>query len=837
MRTAKGKKAGGFFAAGLFVALAASAQIDRPSVAGWTGTAYHEGGWFSYQLAVPYSADARYPGGAAKFDKVGEFVLSPLYAAPIRKVLLKSACSSASPTRVVKLAPFVGGAETNAPKSLSVSTEVVPQVFDFAAEENVAAFRLFLDGSASTGVWGVSDIFVFYGEKTPDEDAVFREFAGQLPKPENLRAETVATNAMTVAADAVADATGYRFEVVRLSGTPRTEWREDFVSAPDLSASGWSMSASANAKLESYSSNGYYDSSAGDTTALKIDRKSTSTSAGDVEVEVETPVCEAAVRECSFFCKVGSAGRSDVFRVLGRADLDSGEWTELAAVAPADTRGTNVTVVVDAALGIVQVKFAFSASAASFTTAAWDSLSVVYGGDETRSAIVDGTAVLAEPRLALTGLDTARYSFRAQAVGGPGVRDSSWTAERTVDLSWADMSVLAPENVAVEVSGDRLKASWDAVASAERYRVTVTSEAEAVSVHSATTSAEVRVSALGGYVVTVTAFSPGGLSCATSGECFVEVSLGSLGAVEAEATDVSEITATWRAVPLAEGYLAKVFRVSGASRALVEAKGVTGCKAVFSGLDTAGTYVVEVSPQPSDGASLAAESGETDLSAVRFRKTGVAELGAGGWCDDFTSLTNIAKKTELRRTGLDFWQLYKGSEEASELMAATGGSKVAGLYACSDEEKTASSYSLGTLANESSGCVFGIALVNAGDLAVEKGVSLSFDMLQCVYRLSTSGYVFEWKVAAGETSILSEGGWTEEQIGDTAPYEETDAHPDGEYRQTVSVALAADRRILPGEVLLLRWTHPKVKNGPIMAIDNVRLSFTRVQQALRITVR
>ena len=97
--------------------------------------------------------------------------------------------------------------------------------------------------------------------------------------------------------------------------------------------------------------------------------------------------------------------------------------------------------------------------------------------------------------------------------------------------------------------------------------------------------------------------------------------------------------------------------------------------------------------------------------------------------------------------------------------------------------------------------------------------------------------MFEWKVTDGETSILSEGGWMAESIGATAPYVDTGEHPEGAYRQSVSVTLAADRRILPGEVLLLRWTHPKVKNGPIMAIDNVRLSFTRAQSALRITIR
>ena len=90
----------------------------------------------------------------------------------------------------------------------------------------------------------------------------------------------------------------------------------------------------------------------------------------------------------------------------------------------------------------------------------------------------------------------------------------------------------------------------------------------------------------------------------------------------------------------------------------------------------------------------------------------------------------------------------------------------------------------------------------------------------------------------GETGILSDGGWMAVTIPASAPYAAGDAEcPAGEFRQNVSVELALPARLAPGGVLILRWRHPKTSAGPMMAIDNVRLNCTRIQRALRMTVK
>ena len=212
--------------------------------------------------------------------------------------------------------------------------------------------------------------------------------ASQLSVPGNLRVADFSATTLSLSADEVPGATGYAFEVVRLEGVPETEIRENFALAPSLSAPGWALSSS-NAKLEYYEASGYYDTSTSDQRALKIDRQSSV--GGDVAVGIETPVCTAAIHTCSFVCKVGAAGEnwSDVFRVMGRTNPSS-EWMVLNEFVPVDIKRTNVTVSVNAAANVRQVKFVFAASAATIAKAAWDSLSVVYGGGETRTEVLKG---------------------------------------------------------------------------------------------------------------------------------------------------------------------------------------------------------------------------------------------------------------------------------------------------------------------------------------------------------------------------------------------------------------------------------------------------------------
>lgn len=662
--------------------------------------------------------------------------------------------------------------------------------------------------------------------------------AAQLPAPGNLRASGFTSTSLSLEADAVDGASGYRFEVSRLEGTPETVAREDFASAPELSAAGWSL-ASSNTSLSNYTASGYYDVSADDRCALKIDRKSSS---GDVSVEVLTPVFPAAVRECSFVCRVGAAGKSDVFRVLGRSD-GSSAWSLLAEVVPADKSRTNATVAVGAAAGIVQAKFVFAASATNFSIAAWDSLRVVYGGDETRTAVADAAAVQAEPRLSLSDLACGRYAFRAQAVGGGDYSDSPWCAEQVVDLAWAGIVVGRPTNVAAVQSGAALDVSWDAAANAERYRVTVASADDPAAVPAVAetehTYATVAVPSIGSYLVSVTALSPGGVSQETSDVCTATVALGRVGAVAAEATDVSEVTATWGAVPLAEGYLASIYRlVDGGGRVTAGAASVAGCSATFGGLDPSATYVVEVVPQPGGDASLGAQSEPVDMSAAKFRKTGAAPLPRDEWTERFDALAGMRSDTEVRRVPLDYWQFAKGTAEPEELLYTTTSTRTTGgVYVFSDAAHTTNSFALGSLASGSYGCAFGIALVNAGRLEVDRDMELSFDMVQRSYKANRSAYVLEWKVTDGETGILSEGGWTAVEIPASAPWAAGDENcPSAEYRQTATARLSLPARLAPGGVLILRWSHPKVASGPMMAIDNVRLAFRRLQRALRITL-
>ena len=535
-------------------------------------------------------------------------------------------------------------------------------------------------------------------------------------------------------------------------------------------------------------------------------------------------------------------GKSDVFRVLGRADSPSSEWIGLLEFDLAGRSGTNVTVSVDAAnLDIRQVKFEFSAAATNFSTAAWDSLRVVYGGDETRTPVTDGAATVAEPLLALSSLDCGRFAFRAQAVGGVEVRDSSWTEERVVDLSWAGIVVSEPTGIDAVQSGAAIAVSWDAVASAESYRVTVVSADEPDvaldCVEVAGTEAEVPVAAIGDYSVAVTAISPGGVSQATSGWYAVTVSLGRLGAVAAEATDVSEITATWAPVALAEGYRVNVYRLAGeGERVLAGTESVTACSATFGGLDPSATYVVEAIPQPSDGASLGAASEAVDLSAAHFRKTGAAPLPRDGWTESFDALAGMTADTEVKRIGLDYWQFARGSAEPEKLLYASGKKTTGGVYAFSDPSHGTDSYALGSLATKSYGCAFGIALANVGELAA-RDMELSFDVIQRTYNTNPTMYVLEWKVTDGETGILSAGGWREVELAGLEQWASGDEGcPEVEHRQHVS-ALSLPAQLAPGETLVLRWRHPNVSSGPMLAIDNVRLEFRRQQRALRMTVR
>ena len=549
----------------LFSALAACASVDQPDATKLSGNAYHDGGWISYRT------DINKENGYLQFDSGDDYVYSTRYAAPIRKIVMETRCSSSStPTRFLTVMPYVQGVEapalavTNA--AYAGKDKLAVAAFDFSTSVGVDAFRLGMTGG--TGNWGVTRIAVFYGTKTDDEDALLREFAQQLPTPENLRLEGLAASSLSLAASPVDDASGYCFELTKLTGCPRTEIREDFVSAPNLS-NGWTFGETNNVKLTSYSGDGssYVDKdNSEDRTALKIERRNTT---DPVCVEILSPVTPAGevLRECSYWSKCSAAG-SDKIEVYGQAG-GSGEWESLADEHTVTTAKDRQTIYLTAEQNVSRIKFVFRADGETCKSCALDSLCAVYGGDEARELVSAQTNET--PEASWKDLATGRYGCRVKALGATGgeeqFKDSAWTEEQTVDLAWADVRLSPPENLAFEVSGDKLNLSWTPVAMADHYEVKVAladdPENPVVTLVTKSVSASVQLAELGDYVVTVTAVSPGGVSTATSSLENCTVALGKVTGLAVEATAADTIAATWNAVPLAESYQAKLFKVTG----------------------------------------------------------------------------------------------------------------------------------------------------------------------------------------------------------------------------------------------------------------------------------
>lgn len=545
------------------------AAVDQPDALTFVGTGYHTNDWFSFATTLHSDGDG------VLLDNMSEFVLSPRYAAPIRKVILRVKASAPAPSRYLRVRPFVDGLEvgTNvfdcAARSVADTRTFESVSFDYPSDARVDAVRIGLDGSG-TGNWRIASLVVFFGEKGADEDEILRSFAQELPPPGHPRVASFGLTSLSLAADAVADAASYRFSVVRVDGTPLTTVVENFAAAPALTASGWTIS-SENANLTEDTGSTYPDAkTASDGKALKVDKPKT-VSSGAVWVEVVSAEVSDSISEASFVAKAGTTGRSDRISVYGRTDVAS-DWTLVGSPFAVTATKSWVTNAVPVEAGYRQVKFRFEAEADNFTPCGLDTLRVVYGGNETRTPVAVDESY-ATPACDLTGLATARYLFQAQAVGGADYRDSSWTEPQLVDLNWVGVTVSAPDGVALSASGSTLTVSWNPVAGAESYLVTVVPVDDpyapvVVDAQTTATSLSVTLPAVGLYAATVTASSPLGLSTATAPARTLDVSLGALGPVAAEATDPQTIAATWKAVPLAESYQATLVRLGGSAETL-----------------------------------------------------------------------------------------------------------------------------------------------------------------------------------------------------------------------------------------------------------------------------
>lgn len=534
---------------------------DEPSVEDWEGTGYRSG-WFTYGV----KADE----GGAKIDTLSQFVLSPEYPAPVRKVVLKVECTKPEPTRALTVKPLVAGTET-ADESLwrkieKPGAENVSEFvhFDWDESAGVNAVRICLEGTGSTGDWLIGEIHVFYGEKDAGEDETVRDLVKVLPAPSVPEIPAFTANSLTACVGTVEFAAGYVFDVHRLVGDPRTEVREDFASAPALSE-GWTATLE-NAKFESYTSSSYYDTeNSTDKCSLKFNRNNES--AGTARAELVSPVMPLEVTECSFMYRLYSASKSNVLKLYG-GDGAGGDWVELGSFIPETSAKTYPVVAIEKSAGVRQLKFVIEADKENFSTAALDAITIVCGGGEERLE-VETSQELSAPGYSLSGLETARYAVRAKALAEEGSEygDSEWSEEGIVDLAWAELVAGEPTGVTCETADGKFRVSWGAAVNAGYYivkiRTTGVPSEVVAEIRTTSTSVDLELPELGEYSVTVTAYSPGGVSSAAAAAVVGELELGAVGKVTATGIDRQTLGVNWPAVALCEGYRVEVFELGG----------------------------------------------------------------------------------------------------------------------------------------------------------------------------------------------------------------------------------------------------------------------------------
>lgn len=669
---------------------------------------------------------------------------------------------------------------------------------------------------------------------TDIEAALLHDSAQELPVPANLTLTHLTSDSFSIAASDVDAAAGYCFELTKLTGCPRTELREDFMRAPELS-DGWTWDVLTEGLLLSDGGKTYSDSQAADGHALKV-KKATNSKSGPVEWGVVSPLAPEPIVEWSFVACIGTTGKSNRLVVFGRSAAEA-DWTALSESLTPDRQRSNQRFngTIEKSRGIRQVRFALTAEAESWTTTGLDSLCVVFGGSETREIVSTKTTVSAT--CAWQDLGYGRYGCRVKAIGATegdrARKDSAWSEEQAVDLAWADVRLSPPEGLAVEVSGDKLNLSWFPVSGADHYEVRVASanrpESPAMTLVAKSAFATVSLDALGDYVVTVTAVSPVGISTATAAPENCSVTLGKVTGLKAKAKARDEIVATWNVLPFADGYQAKLLKLTAVTRdgeyvrTEVDSIETKDCAVTYRNLDRTAKYVVTVTPQPSEGTELGATSEIIDLASEYFRPVGPVSIAGckGVYLQRFDVLTCMEKETDLRCVPLEYWQCFRESDEVETLFYTAGiNSMRGGVYCYSDKDRTIDSFMIGTVATGDAGSSVGLAFVN------DTGSSLGAPTLTstAVRRNAKEGppYVLEWLVTDGSWSIGTESdAWQPLQLAEGIP----------------DFAVKPKCRLLPGQVIIFRWRHEKVTSGPMLGLDNVHVRFPVVKPGVAIYLR
>ena len=636
------------------------------------------------------------------------------------------------------------------------------------------------------------------------------------------------------------------------------ELYEDFHAAPNLSE-GWTYGICTNTTLGAYTgeNNQFVDKPKSDPTersSLQIAKSAKAN--GEVRAEILSPIAVSNIFEWSCYVKRANGTESSTqLRVWGRSE-DTAEWRVLYGPEYPTNKNTWLTNAVSRADGIRQVKFEVFGETNNWRNCALDSLRIRTGENQTAGDgddPVDPT-VPTEPtkptklKLEATAPDTVEATWEG-APGEGGYRVELFRHEDLRETDTPDFSVLASgvwpsgwthadilNGFGWYVSDKLVKVTFhNCWFASSFYSKPITEFKYKFKSEKEKTNDEVKYTQL---VVSVSKTESGddwiefdrrqvatamsNVVCAVNSDMDVHRLRFSVDYKGSDSEYATELSLGVNVLSIKHGEIMKES---------VDQTETTGRVAAFSNLNATASYFVTVRPEPTDDPALVATSDIVDLSKEHFRKTGALPVTLKNliYEERFDSLSNFVSQTKTAKMHLDYWQFVKGGAEEDDLVLSqtNAASQNAGCYVCRDRERIADidSAMIGTLASGDKECAVGLAMRNDTNRTL-KGLKVTFDSVQRSSNANPATYAFEWRISDVEASIVSGSDWRQVGIPETATVTSEKRSVMPEYRQRDIVA-AIPAKLPPGKVLLVRWRHPSMTSGPMMAIDNVRIAFDK----------
>ena len=217
------------------------------------------------------------------------------------------------------------------------------------------------------------------------------------------------------------------------------------------------------------------------------------------------------------------------------------------------------------------------------------------------------------------------------------------------------------------------------------------------------------------------------------------------------------------------------------------------------------------------------------------------------WSEAFNQCTNVFPGSGnvcawTNGVTLAPWQAFQDGVPPDTLTRNKGAKNTVGLYAYWAADEQVPSYTLGmNVSSDAHTAVWGVAFTNDTARTL-KEFSLAYTGRQFGFKNTVAQTVaVEWQVTKQSRGIGDDGEWhAVDALAFTTPAVgrggELTGGVDAPLETRCAGALAG-LRVAPGELLLLRWKRDRVTNSAALGIDDIELTWKRMQEPTMLVIR